>query len=341
MADIPERKSIRERMAAKPDPLVDSSIDLLDDTASFRVDVTGMLVADDPAPLPVAVERAEPHGPLDPQVAGAYHLLLLPPEVTADELEALAVSVWNEAGWLAPGVLQLLETATLDGPWQHEGRDAWVLRCPPRRSQPPAEEIKQMDELAAAFPDGMPVGPEMQTVQFLRQAARRLGGTLRIAGSGYEFTAAPETAVNLRIFSDQWLSPSQMQNILPLKVAAPAPLPDEDGAPYAFLADAGRRSQVLLGVRPETFTPRALRWEPWVRSAVFVYELVWVMPEDLHDLEKRPTRAGRLERAQATQAIEDAAAAIASHLGSSAIIDEDGFLLVLDEPRPEEEPTLP
>lgn len=341
----PVRRSIRDRMASgprEPNPLVDSSIDLLDDSVTYRIDVTGVLVEDEQAPLPITVEHVEEMGVLDPRTASAHHVLCLPSGTNPDELEALAVSVWNQAGWLSPGVLQLLESATLDGPWRLEGKDcaAWVLRCPPRRAAAPAPEIVAIDELAAAFPEGMPVGAELHAIQFLRKVARRLDGELTIAGSGHVFAPSPESAVNLKLFSDEWLSPQQLRELLEergLEMAPASPLPQEEGVPYAYMLATEGESQVLLGVRPETFTPRALRWELWARTHVFIYELVWVVPEGLMELEKKPTRSGRLERSFATRTIEVAAATIASQLLQAAIIDEDGFLLALDEPLPEEE----
>lgn len=361
---VPERKSIMQRMAEKEHVstgIVESSVELLsapaDTTASFRVDVTGALVPDEFAPLPVEVERTQPQGELEPHTATAYHLLALPDEVSPDDLEALTVSVWNEAGWLAPGVLRLREGTTLEGPWS-VGREqraelglprgvgqVWRVVCPPQRGAAPLPEVLEFDIWARAFPDGMPVGSELTVLQVLSRVARRLHGSLRIAGSGFVMTPDPEAAVNLRVFSDRWLPPQEagalLEPYLP-GVHAAQPFPEEEGGPYAFLAPAGGRSQILIGVRQETFLPRALRWELWSKGAkVYVYELVWAPPEDLMGLEANPTRTGLLERRRVLSAVETAAAALVTALPQSAIIDEDGFLLALDEPHQEEEPQHP
>ena len=359
----PIRRSIMERMSEKNSvaaPLIGSPIDTLstpvDTTASFRVDVTGELVPDAFASVPVDVERSEPPADLDPATAAAYHLLALPVDVSGDDLEALTVSVWNEAGWLRPGVLRLREGVTLEGPWSAslfaselglpaDTPQVWRLVCPPQRGAVPLPEVQEFDVWAKAFPNGMPVGSELKILQVLTQIARRLNGAVRIAGSGHVMRPDPETAVNLRIFSDRWLKPNVVAHILEPHLPglyAPQPLSETEDAPYAFLAPAGVRSQILVGVRQETYMPRALRWELWAKSPkVYVYELVWVPPDDLVTLEKHPTRSGRLERRRVLRSIETAAAALATALPRSAVIDEDGFLLGLDEPPQEEEPQHP
>lgn len=356
----PIRKSIRERISEKQNnanPLLDSSVDALttadDTTASFRIDVTGALIPDEFAPVPMEVQRSEPRGEMDLTTASAYHLLMLPDGVSPNDLEALTVSVWNEAGWLSPGVLRLREGVTLEGPWslppdvsQQLGAakdlpQVWRLVCPPRRGSAPLPEIQEVDVWARAFPEGMPVGTEFRVLQVLSRVSRRLRGGLRIAGSGYLIKPDPEAAVNLRVFSDRWLPPDQMFSLLEPHIPGlhfPQAPPENEGGPYALLAPVAMRSQVLVGVRQETFVPRALRWELWARGPqTYVYELVWAPPEDLVSLEQNPTRMGLLERRRALQAVETAAAALTTVLGQSAIIDEDGFLLALDEPPQEEE----
>lgn len=363
------RRSIRERIAEQKtgvNPLVEATLstiaDIDDTTTTFRVDATGELVVDQPAPLPVAVEQTEPMGELDQVTAGAYHLLVLPSESHPDDLEALAVSVWNEAGWLSPGVLRLQEGATLEGPWAMSaqtaqdlgitsGADAhtWLVRCPARRAQPPSPELAAFNVLARAFPHGMPVGLEDRVLEFLRRVARRLDGVIRIAGSGAILSPEQESAVNLRVFASSWLPPAETEALLlPYipELHAPSPLPTAEGAPYAFLAPVGARSQVLIGVREETVIPRALRWEIWAKARLWVYEIVWAAPEDLQDLEQHPTRAGRLERVRASRMIEAGAAVLAEALddpllGGAAVIDEDDFLVGLDVPLPEEEEQRP
>lgn len=350
----PVRRSIQERIASRKQgdsDLVDSSFDLFADdgatTSSFRVDMTGSLVEEDPAPISMDDVYSEPAGLLDEPTARAYHFLAVPLDVTPADLEALAISTWNEAAWLGPGVLRLLEGVTLEGPWQldseiakslgvpRENPQVWLLRCPPRRGIAPLPEVAVFDEWARAFPDGMPVGVEQKVLHVLRRMARRLSGSIRIAGSGYIVHPDPDSAVGLRVFSDEWIPPEEMRSLLAPHVPnlfTPQPDPVAFGAPYALIAPVGSKSQVLFGVRQDTFRPRALRWDMWAKGTLFLYEIVWAPPEDLHDLEVRPTRAGRLERTKVSKLIETAAAVLATNMENSAIIDEDGFLLGLDEP---------
>ncbi len=370
----PIRRSIHERIAQQAqaaNPLVDSSLSLLDDvtadTGTFRVDMTGELVEDNVAPLPVLAEPSSPRGELDLMTAKAHHLLLLPETASADDLEALAISVWNEAGWLTPGLLRLQEGATLEGPWvisKHSAKDlgldisddfrphelqVWLLRCPTRRGAAPIEEIREFNEWARAFPEGMPIGLEERVLEALQRVARRLYGTLRIAGSGYLMSPDPESSVNLRVYASAWLPPEETEQLLKPHIPdvyLPGPPPATDGAPYAFMGSAGTRSQVLIGVRTETTAPRALRWEIWAKERLYLYEIVWALPEDLYQLDQAPTRAGRLERTRASAVVETAAAVLADKLndpllGGAAVIDEDGFLVALDVPPQEEEQQRP
>ena len=360
----PARKSIRERMAAlktAANPLIQTDLNLLDEgetTATFSVGSTGELVVDAAAPLPVTVERAHPHGCIETSMGGAYHLLLVPQAVAPEEIEALAVSVWGEAGWLAPGVLRLQENVTLEGPWKvdettaaelgipSDNRQAWLLRCAPQRGAAPSPEVQQFDAWARAFPEGMPVGIERKVLDVMRRIARRLRGSVRVAGTGSIVRAEVDASLTLRVVTDQWLSPSEMWDLLSPFIEgltfSPQPGPDgtlttgvpfaEPGMPYALLAPVSPDSQVLIGVRRETFVPRALRWERWAKGPLFVAEIVWVAPEELGGGTSRlPSRRARLERNRATQIAETAAAVIATHARRCAVLDEDGFLLAVDE----------
>ncbi len=342
-------------------PLITSSVDVLgnpDETGTFTVADTGELVLDELAPLPLAPKVEIELGDLDLSEELKHHLLLLPPHVAPAELEALAISVWNEAGWLSPGELRLAQGATLQGPWtlteenktklglakDSELTQAYELHAPIQRGSAPPEDVKRFSTMARAFPNGMPVGLEERVLSVLHQMARRLGGTIKVAGSEMLLTPDPESSVNLRVYASSWLSPEDALELmgphLP-SVRQAGPAPEASSGPYALLAPAGRRSQILIGVREEQIVPRALRWEMWAKEKVFLYEVIWAAPEDLMDLAIAPTRAGRLERRQATRAAETAAALLQHVLcspqrGGAAIIDEDGFLVHLDAPLQEE-----
>ena len=359
----PPRKSVLARIAEKKldqHPLTTSTLDnipAIAETDTFTVAQTGELILDDLAPLPLAPEIDVHQGELDLQSAKSQHLFLVPQEVRPAEIEALAVSVWNQSGWLSPGHLRLLEGATLEGPWQlgdqteqalglpSHLRDyqVYTLMTPPVRGNAPSSEVQQYSEMARAFPDGMPVGLEERVLGVLQQMARRLGGALRVTG-GYVLEPDPESSVNLRLYASTWLSPEESLALLSPALPGlrePGPPPETEGAPYALIAPSGSRSQVLFGVRTEIYTPRALRWEIWAKERVFLYEIIWGMPEDLHTLDAKPTRAGRLERRRGAESVETAAAILTKTLntpekGGAAVIDEDGFLVDPGEPPQEE-----
>ena len=240
-------------LRAEPNSLVETDLDLLDtfhaSTATFSIAETGELVEDDIAPLPMTVERDTPGGELDELTASAYHLLGLPEEATGDDLEALAISVWNEAGWASPGILRLQDNVTLEGPWKlsKECQEAlgfsmpnvWMLRCSPRRGAPPTPAVMEFDEWARAFPDGMPVGVELKVLDVMRRIARRLQGVIRVAGSGALIVPEVTDALSLRVYSDQWIPPAQLRANLDAHISnimAASPDPVTPGAPYALLA---------------------------------------------------------------------------------------------------------
>ena len=366
-ASTPPRRSIYDRIAhlkESPNPLVETDLNVLDgvgSTASFSVAETGELVVDEAAPLPLSVERSQPRGNLEASMARAYHLLLVPDEVTPDDVEALAVSVWNEAGWLAPGILQLQESVTLEGPWSldepttatlgtpSDNEQVWLLRCPARRGAPPSSAVIGFDEWARAFPTGMPVGVEQKVLDVMRRIAHRLRGSVRVAGSGVIIRADADASVSLRVLADQWVGPDRLLAWLSPYIEDVA-LPNEDGPasvapgmPYALLAPVTLASQILIGVRPETFVPRVLRWERWAKPPLIVYEVVWAAPEELASPSQQAPRSrrARLERNRAEQIAETVAAVIATSLPNCAVIDEDGFLLSLDEPPQVEEQPRP
>lgn len=236
---LPRRRSVRERLAAAPapgsalgprNPLTETTttaiggLEMLD--TAFRVGETGEVVVDDVAPIAAPLQRLDDAAVIDLQWALDHHLLLLSDEVEPDELEALAISVWEGAGWAGPGMLRLGGGAALQGPWRIDaatrGRlgtaadlpQAWVLLCTPQRGTAPKPDLLEVDEWAQAFPLGMPVGIEFKVLLTLRRMARRLAGTVRVAGTGHLFAPDPDSAVNLAIYSPRWLSPEQTLDLL-------------------------------------------------------------------------------------------------------------------------------
>ncbi|WP_350258365.1 hypothetical protein [Scrofimicrobium sp. R131] len=348
----PERRSIWERLAEKKGevhPLADIDLAPLDEsTSTFRIEHTGQLVLDDSAAsIAAPVDANQPLGELDAVTAAAYHLLVLPPGRRGEEVEALAISVWNEAGWINPGVLHLTEGVTLEGPWQvseathldlglqGDNESVWLLRCQPVRGAAPTEEVMAREELARAFPAGMPVGVELGALSVLRRVARRLGGQLRIAGSGQVLVPDPGSAVNLRVYTAEPAGQDEVLAALSerfpeVELVTPA-LEGQGPSPYALLIKVGAASQVLVGLRLVTQIPRALRWESWVRQDVFVYEVNWANLIQQTLPNGQLTRVGRRERALVSAAISGAAATLASLMRDVAVVDEDDFLVALDE----------
>ena len=127
----PVRRSLKERMAsahhsfADPmltaattgNPLTQTNVSLggmtTTDTA-FQVAADGEITSAEAAvPIAAAIEVSEPAGVIDLNEARAHHLFIVSEAVDPAELEALAISMWDEAGWIAPGRLRLSSEAEL------------------------------------------------------------------------------------------------------------------------------------------------------------------------------------------------------------------------------------
>lgn len=230
-ADATESERAAQREA--PSLLADTSLTALSGlsvlTDSFRIDEGGRAARDDSgAPISAPLTRLEDPHPLEVDSAREHHVLLLSPEVDPEELEALAISVWDDAGWAGAGNLTLCQSARLNGPWSVDaatraelgsGADltrAWILNCPASRGKAPDEDMKERDRWARAFPDGMPIGLEYKVLLVLYRMARRLGGALRIATdtSGDVIQPDPDSAVGLTLYSRRWLDPDELMELL-------------------------------------------------------------------------------------------------------------------------------
>ena len=168
---------------------------------------------------------------LDADLAYAHHLLALGDDVDPAEVEALAVSWFAHAGWVADYALALTEDAVLTGPWMvpdearpslrlgPEVAQVFLLRCPVQRGGPPPPHLLDPNGLTGAFREGLPVGVESDALDFLLAAARRLAGSVRIAGSGAVLTPDPDSDVNLCVYTPIWLEPdalvAALQPVLP------------------------------------------------------------------------------------------------------------------------------
>lgn len=159
---------------------------------------------------------------LDLDLAFGHHLLAVGADVSQEEVEALALSWFPRATALGDHAIALADEVVLTGPWAvsaddgralllpADGSQVYLLRCPVLRSGPPPPELVNDAGLSGAFRSGMPHGLEAEAVTFLLAAARRLGGALRIAGSGGVLAPDPDAEVNLWVYSPAWLDPDAL-----------------------------------------------------------------------------------------------------------------------------------
>mgnify|MGYP000845728038 FL=1 len=412
----PVRRSLKERMAAAPhsfadptpvsstdNPLTQTNVGLTTITstdAAFQIAADGEVTSAEAAvPIAAAIELDEPAGVIDLEDARSHHIFLVSDAVDPAELEALAISMWDEAGWIAPGRLRLSSEAELEGPWTLDQptraalgtpaslTNAWVLRCPQAHARQQSNGM--MGDWDKAFPDGVPTGLEYRVLEALRRMARRLAGGLRLAGSGYVMVPDADSAVNLTVYSPRWINPEdllsamreragfeQMKDARDITPEAPKPAPlspaqvaqieklkaemgpvrkdiasklakareeleaqrDKpqvvDG--YALMSPIGHRSDMMIEVHAVPTPPRVLRWEPWTAGAIIEYQIRWLPTSAPTPGVGTMSRTSRLERLRSTQDIEKAAGMIATLAGGN-VIDEDGFLVGLEEISPEDE----
>lgn len=412
----PVRRSLKERMAsaqhsfADPtltaattgNPLTQTNVSLGGLTTTetaFQVAADGEITSAEAAiPIAAAIEVSEPAGVIDLDDARAHHLFLVSEAVDPAELEALAISMWDEAGWIAPGRLRLSSDAELEGPWSLDQptrsalgtpstlTNAWILRCPVARAKQQTSAV--MGEWAKAFPEGMPIGLEYRVLEALNRMARRLAGGMRIAGSGYVMVPDADSAVNLTVYSPRWINPEDLlqamreragfeqmkdaRDIVPEAPKAPALSPAQaahieklkaelgpvrediaskiakareeleaqrdkpqvvDG--YALMSPIGNRSDMMIEVHAVPTPPRVLRWEPWTAGAIIEYQVRWLPTSAPTPGGGSMSRTARLERLRSTQDIEKAAGMITTLVGGN-VIDEDGFLVGLEEISPDD-----
>jgi len=213
----------------------------------------------------------------DPQLRGR-HLLALPDGVEADEVEVLAASRFAAARWEAGGdvpaqrgrrpltaafgiritpapaapVLRLSRHSTLTGPYGVTPDDIVALglpaattqvydvTCTRERGEPPYPGGDR-NGINRAFPDGLPVREEQRVVQWLVDAARRLGGAVRVGGGGAILAPDIEGAIDLTVLTDRWVEPEQALAIVQRAVPR-ARLSLPSGAWDGPIAGAGRHA---------------------------------------------------------------------------------------------------
>ncbi|RRC95829.1 hypothetical protein [Schaalia canis] len=283
-APIPERRSMRDRLANTPPVNLDPpSTPLLGVPVghgavaapgdSFVEGMTGaytMLTEgvfnDELAGtgLVPVVDVISSGSLLDAEKATTHHLFAVSEEVEGDELEALAVSIWDEAQWVEPGRLKLTGDSYLQGPWSIEGELSvslglpthlsriWILECSTLRGRAPSPELIERDEWARAFPDGLPLGLEHKSLLALARMARRLAGAVRIFGSGVVMMPDPESAVHMAVYSPRWIDPAELlERLLPdfPQIVDSRDIPVEARV-AASPREVRRIASVMAGVKP-------------------------------------------------------------------------------------------
>lgn len=198
-----------------------SSANALTVTQAGRLDVTGALAAVDVGALPFNQATN-----LDPNDGQTHHLLVVGEDVDSRELEALALSIWEDASWIGPGQLRLTGPAQLRGPFRLEANarrqlktpqhleQVWVVDVEPYRGGPAPEFFRQSDPIAAAFPDAVPSGLELQVLQALRRVARRLAGVIRAAGTGNLIEPDADASVAMTVYAPRWIDEEDLSQLL-------------------------------------------------------------------------------------------------------------------------------
>jgi len=99
---------------------------------------------------------------------------------------------------------------------------------------------------------------------------------------------------------------------------------------FALLSPIGNQSIMMVEVHQVEQVPHVLRWEEWAQGAVIEYRLRWLPKGQVQIPEAIVTRSERLERMRSIRDIESAATIIHAITGG-AVVDEDDFLVSLDD----------
>jgi hypothetical protein len=156
----------------------------------------------------------------------SQHMLLLPEGTEAQDVEALVVTKHPESTWDPDGALRFGRHTTLVGPIVMDAVTAalvdapagwplaYTLRAPVEREDPPMPGTSDPEGIFRAFRDGMPTRAEARSVDLLLAVARRLGGAVRIAGSGVVLRPDPAARVDLVVHSPYWLDPQTLLGVV-------------------------------------------------------------------------------------------------------------------------------
>lgn len=154
------------------------------------------------------------------------HLLLLPADTDAQDVDALVVTRYPRADLIPGGGIRINRYVSLHGPFlldeaaarEVEAPSQWplayALLCPVEREDPPWPGTSHPDGLHRAFWDGMPVRAEARAVDLVVALARRLDGAVRVAGSGVVLRPDPLARPDLAVHSPYWLDPETVLGVV-------------------------------------------------------------------------------------------------------------------------------
>lgn len=243
------------------------------------------------------------------------------------------------------GRVQLSRHSHLEGPLDLTEQDCAQLECEPdsvvfalwgptdREGTPPVGD----GPLDAFFPQGLPIKEEERNIDLLLALARRLHGSVRLAGD----TSAPRTVTPdpdqhavYTVFSSYWLDPGvcadTVRQVMPevqshdqftwdtSAIAADEPILLDGYSVTATLA-AGSDYPAEVVVLVEDHLPPAV--DQYAQAPLISYLVRWVTPESVGD----PDVAPRV-RAQVVRELERIAGALMRATAGIGI-DADGFLV--------------
>lgn len=162
---------------------------------------------------------------LDPGLARSRHLLAVADDVTAEEVEALALSRYPAAVRAESDVLTLAPGVHLSGPFLLDGGahldlglPAWVvglylLTAPPERGGPVPAELAATGGLLGAFAEAEVTGTEREALELLLAMGRRLGAVVRTS-TGHLIEPEEWAGVDLTVHAPVWLYPDALVHVL-------------------------------------------------------------------------------------------------------------------------------
>lgn len=203
----------------RPDPLTDTLLGVKGQGAHTLRVVTD---ADGTTGLEPSLAPAIDPGPaywadLGPLNNTDTDLIALSPDVSPSEIEALAVTLWPNAGWVRPGCLGLGGNAYLRGPYSldkatkatlklpHYVSYTYLLDIPADLTGPIPQHLLTAHPLVRAYADNQPAGWHWEVLTGLYAITRRLAGAMRVAQSQAVVKPDPDSAVNLTVYAPAWI----------------------------------------------------------------------------------------------------------------------------------------